>query len=72
MQGVDRVLLLSMRRWNPGAGGGLTTIVINPDDLPKAVINKLEVGPFEIVQVANDPSRLETGRMTFDILGGRR
>jgi hypothetical protein len=72
VQGVDRVLLLSMRRWNPGAGGGLTTIVINPDDLPKAVINKLEVGPFEIVQVANDPSRLETGRMTFDILGGRR
>lgn len=72
VQGVDRVLLLSMRRWNPGAGGGTTTIVINPDELPKAVVNRLEVGPFEIIQVANDPSRLETGRISFDILGGRR
>jgi hypothetical protein len=32
----------------------------------------LPVEPFEIIQVANDPNRLEDGRIRFDILGGRR
>ncbi len=70
--GIGRVLRLSMRRWNPGSGGGLTEIDIDPSDLPESRLEKLEVGPFEIIVVANDPDHLETGRITFEITGGRR
>jgi hypothetical protein len=70
--GVERVLSLSMRRWNPGSGGGLVLVTLTPDQLPDALVEKLAIGPFEILEVANDPSRLETGRMLFEILGGRR
>jgi predicted phage baseplate assembly protein len=70
--GVDRVLSLSMRRWNPGAGGGLTTIVLAPEDLPDSLTERLDMGAFEIIRVENDPDRLERGRILFEILGGRR
>jgi hypothetical protein len=70
--GVGRVLRLSMRRWNPGSGGGLSQIDIDPSDLPESRLEKLEVSPFEIIVVANDPDQLETGRITFEITGGRR
>ena len=70
--GVERVLRLSMRRWNPGAGGGVTAIVIEPNALPESLVETLTIGPFEIVVVANDPDHLETGRIIFEILGGRR
>ncbi len=70
--GVDRVLSLSMRRWNPGAGGGLTTVVLAPGDLPDSLIERIDVGAFEIIRVENDPDRLERGRILFEILGGRR
>src|SRR5712691_3331064 len=70
--GVDRVLSLSMRRWNPGSSGGLIVVTLSPDALPEALVEKLAIGPFEIVEVVNDPSRLETGRILFEILGGRR
>jgi predicted phage baseplate assembly protein len=70
--GIGRVLKLSMRRWNPGTGGGLTEIDIDPSALPASRLEKLVVGPFEIIVVANDPSHLETGRITFEITGGRR
>jgi predicted phage baseplate assembly protein len=70
--GVDRVLSLSMRRWNPGPGGGLTTVVLAPEDLPDSVVERVDVGAFEIVRVENDPDRLERGRILFEILGGRR
>ena len=70
--GVERVLSLSMRRWNPGRGGGLIVVILTPDQLPASLVEKLEVGPFEIIQVVNDPSRLETGRILFEILGGRQ
>ena len=70
--GIGRVLRLSMRRWNPGTGGGLTEIDIDPSALPDSRIEKLVVGPFEIIVVANDPDHLETGRITFEITGGRR
>ena len=70
--GIDRVLSLSMRRWNPGAGGGLTTVVLAPGDLPDSLIERLDVGAFEIIRVENDPDRLERGRILFEILGGRR
>lgn len=70
--GVGRVLRLSMRRWNPGTGGGLTEIDIDPSALPESNLEKLEVGPSEIIVVANDPDHLETGRITFEITGGRR
>lgn len=69
--GVDRVLSLSMRRWNAGSGG-LVTVTLTPDMMPETVTAKIPVGPFEIVEVNNDPSRLETGRIQFDILGGRQ
>jgi baseplate J-like protein len=72
VEGVERVLRLSLRRWNPGAGGALTTIVVDPADIPQPVAPKLEVGAFEIIRVANDPDHLEHGRILFEILGGRR
>jgi len=72
VQGVERVLRLSMRRWNPGSGGGLATLVVDPGDLPHPVPPKLEVDAFEIIQVATDPDHLEHGRVLFEILGGRR
>jgi hypothetical protein len=70
--GVERVVRLSVRRWNPGAGGGVTAIEVDPAALPDSAVEKLEIGPFEIIVLANDPDHLETGRMTFEILGGRR
>jgi len=72
VQGLDRVLQLSMRRFNPGAGGGLITVTLSPDDLPIAQVATLPIGPFEILVVANDPDRLERGRITFQIRGGRQ
>jgi hypothetical protein len=72
VKGVERVLLVSMRRWNAGPGEGTSPIIINPEDLPETEIDTLEVKPFEIIQVANDPSHLERGRIQFEILGGRR
>jgi len=70
--GIGRVLKLSMRRWNPGSGGGLIEVDIDPSDLPEARVEKVDIGPFEILVVANDPDHLETGRITFEITGGRR
>lgn len=70
--GVDRVLSLSMRRWTTGIGGGLVTITLTPDMMPDSVVEKIPVAPAEIIEVNNDPSRLETGRIQFDILGGRQ
>jgi hypothetical protein len=72
VKGIGKVLRLSMRRWNPGSGGGLTEIDIDPSALPESRLEKLVVGPFEIIVVANDPDHLETGRIVFDITGGRR
>ncbi|HEX6828722.1 MAG TPA: baseplate J/gp47 family protein, partial [Burkholderiales bacterium] len=70
--GVERVLSVSMRRWNPGTGGATSVVTIQPEDLPKSAATRLEMGPFEILRVANDPSHLEGGRIVFDIQGGRR
>jgi hypothetical protein len=70
--GIDRVLSLSMRRWTTGSGGGLVIVTLTPDMMPDNVTEKILVAPFEIIEVNNDPSRLETGRIQFDILGGRQ
>lgn len=72
VQGIDRALQLSLRRFNPGAGGGLVTVTIEPGDLPMAQVATLPIGGFEILVVANDPDRLERGRIVFDIRGGRK
>ncbi len=72
VKGLERVLLLSIRRWNAGSGPSTTTITISPEDLPENEIDTLELKPFELIQVANDPDHLEKGRIHFDILGGRR
>jgi hypothetical protein len=72
VQGVDRALRVSMRRFNPGIGGGLVTVEIAPSDLPESLVGTLEIGAAEILVVANDPDRLEAGRIAFDIRGGRR
>lgn len=70
--GVASVLRASMRRFNPGADGGLVTITVDPSMLPLADTATLALGSFEILVVANDPDRLESGRIRFDIRGGRR
>jgi hypothetical protein len=68
--GVGRVLRVSIRRLHGLSGPSLSTVVVEEPAQP--VLEHLAVRPDEIVQVANDPSRLETGRIAFEILGGRR
>lgn len=70
--GVGRVLLASVRRLHGLSGPSLATITVAPGDVPLPIVEKLAVRPMEIIRVLNDPSRLETGRLNFEILGGRR
>jgi len=70
--GVGRVLAASMRRLHPRGGAALATITLDPDDVPENIVEKIEVQAFEIIEVANDPSRVELGRIGFDIQGGRQ
>ncbi|MFN3324545.1 MAG: baseplate J/gp47 family protein [Bryobacteraceae bacterium] len=72
VQGVDRVLKVSMRRWDGVVGPNAGSIVIDPEDLPTSTLERIDVRPFEIIRVANDPSHMERGRIQFEILGGRR
>ncbi len=69
--GVERLVEVRMRRVNPRPGPSQISVVVSPEDLPSVHTERVEVGEFEIVQVANDPSRLEGGRIEFDVLGGR-
>ena len=69
--GIERLLQVNIRRFNPNPGPSLVTVTISPEDLPSTQKEKIEVDQFEIIQVENDPSRLETGRIEFDIVGGR-
>lgn len=70
--GVERVTQLSMRRFNPGSGGGQDVVEIDLASLPMSTAQRLDFGDFEILVVANDPDHLERGRIAFEILGGRR
>jgi hypothetical protein len=70
--GVERVLSLDLRRWNTGTGPTTHTILVDPEELPAARVERIDVQPFEIIQVANDPSHPERGRVLFDIVGGRQ
>ncbi len=72
VEGVGRVLSVSMRRLHSRGGDALATITLNPADVPENIVEKIEMAAFEIIQVANDPSRLEFGRITFTIQGGRQ
>lgn len=71
VQGIDRVLAVSLRRVDSGTGGG-TTVIVDPGDLPLAEVERLPVDDFEVIRVANDPDHLSRGRIRFDIRGGRR
>jgi hypothetical protein len=70
--GVGRVLNASMRRLHPHGGAALATVTLDPADVPENVVEKIDVQAFEIIRVANDPSRIELGRILFDIQGGRQ
>lgn len=70
--GVERVVKLGMRRFNPGSGGGIMVVEVDPSDLPEATAQRLDFGEFEVLVVANDPDHLERGRIVFEIEGGRR
>ncbi len=72
VRGVGRVLLASISRLHGLSGPSLSTITIAPEGVTHPVVAQLAVRPYEIIQVANDPSRLETGRLNFEIQGGRR
>jgi hypothetical protein len=47
-------------------------VTLDPADVPESIVESIPVTAFEIIQVANDPSALEFGRITFEIQGGRR
>ena len=70
--GVGRVLLASIKRLHGESGPSFSTVTISPGDVNYPVVEQLAVRPYEIIQVANDPSRLETGRLNFEISGGRQ
>jgi hypothetical protein len=70
--GIDRVIELSLRRFDQAGGPTNTVISIDPDDLPTSDALAIAVGDNEIINVANDPSHLELGRMQIDVMGGRR
>jgi predicted phage baseplate assembly protein len=70
--GVERVLLLSIRRWNQGFGPSTSSITINPDELPTEAVDLLETEAFEVIQVANNADQLEQGRMVIEVGGGRQ
>jgi len=72
VQGVGRVLLVSIRRLYGISGPSLATITVAPGDIALPVPDKLQVRSFEIIQVANNPGVLETGRLNFEIQGGRQ
>ncbi len=70
--GVGRVLLASIKRLHGISGPSLSTVTIAPGDVNHPIVEQLAVRANEIIQVANDPSHLETGRLNFEIQGGRR
>ena len=70
--GIERVLLVSMRRWYSVTGPSTDVVLINPADLPSNEVNSIEVEACEIIRVASDPNHLERGRIQFVIEGGRR
>lgn len=72
IRGVERVLLLSMRRWAAGTGYSTSAITLKPEELPDAPVDRINVEAFEIIQVTNDPNHMEFGRILFEIDGGRR
>ncbi len=70
--GVERVLFVSIRRLHALGGPSLIQISLAPEDVPQPVVEKLDVDTFEVIEVANDPSALESGRIRFEIKGGRQ
>ncbi len=72
VQGIERVLTLSMRRWYAGADSQSPPLIVTPEEIQGEQVSKLEVKPEEVIQVSNDPSRMEQGLISFDIMGGRR
>jgi hypothetical protein len=70
--GIERVLLLSMRRWHSVTGPSTHVVQLNPADLSSIEVNSIEVEPYEIIRVASDPNHLEKGRIQFVIEGGRK
>jgi len=70
--GIERVLLLSMRRWHSVSGPSTDVVVMSPDELPINEVQIIAVEPWQIIRVASDPNHLERGRIKFDIQGGRR
>jgi hypothetical protein len=70
--GVGRVLSISIRRWHSQHGVSTVELTLAPEDMPESLVEKLDVTPFEIIQVANNPDHLEQGRILFSIEGGRR
>jgi len=72
--GVGRVLRASIKRLHGLSGPSLSTIIVAIPDAATAhpVRKPLVAQPHESIPVPNYPSRLETGRVAFEILGGRR
>ncbi len=72
VEGVERVILLSLRRWYSVTGPSTGNLTISSADLTTNEVQTISVEPDEIIQVASDPSHLEKGRIQIEIAGGRR
>ena len=72
VDGVDRVLEVGMRLWDHAGGPTTETITVDPNALPPAEQQCIDVADNQIIRVANDPNALELGRIEIQIRGGRR
>ncbi len=72
VEGVDRVIEVGMRFWDRAGGPTTETLVVDPEDLPPPNALQIDVGPNQIIRVANDPNALELGRIVIVVKGGRR
>lgn len=72
VKGAARVVRLGMRRLNARSTSQDNPIPLSAEMVSEPEVERIEVEPFEVIKVANDPSHLEWGRIRFEFEGGRR
>lgn len=72
VEGVDRVRSFGMGRWDQAGGPALEVVELDHTTAKPPEALKIEVGPNQIIRVANDPNALEFGRIEILVQGGRQ